>query len=68
MKFSGCHWTPRQNRASGRSSASITPSDAIDVTTKPLISLVWAGFYVMMAGGILAMVRRARDARHAAIA
>ena len=43
-------------------------SFSIDVTTKPLIALVWAGFYVMMLGGVLSMIRRARDARHAAIA
>jgi cytochrome c-type biogenesis protein CcmF len=41
---------------------------SIDVTTKPLISLVWAGFYVMMAGGILALLRRAKDSRRAAVA
>lgn len=38
-------------------------SFTVDVTTKPLISLVWGGFYVMMAGAVLAMVRRSRDAR-----
>ncbi len=41
---------------------------SIDVTTKPLISLVWSGFYVMMLGGVLSMIKRARDARQAAIA
>jgi cytochrome c-type biogenesis protein CcmF len=41
---------------------------SIDVTTKPLISLVWGGFYVMMAGGLLALLRRARDSRQAAVA
>ena len=41
---------------------------SVDVTQKPLISLVWGGFYLMMTGGIVAMVRRARDARQAAIA
>ena len=41
---------------------------SIDVTTKPLISLVWAGFYVMMAGGLVALLRRARDSRSAALA
>jgi cytochrome c-type biogenesis protein CcmF len=41
---------------------------SVDVTTKPLISLVWGGFYVMMAGGLVALVRRARDSRQAAIA
>jgi cytochrome c-type biogenesis protein CcmF len=40
----------------------------VDITNKPLISLVWGGFYLMMAGGIVAMVRRAMDARQAAIA
>jgi cytochrome c-type biogenesis protein CcmF len=43
-------------------------SFSMDVTTKPLISLVWAGFYVMMAGGLLALVRRGKDARKAALA
>jgi hypothetical protein len=41
---------------------------SIDVTTKPLISLVWGGFYVMMAGGLLALLRRGRDARAASMA
>ena len=41
---------------------------SIDVTTKPLIALVWGGFYVMMLGGIVSMLRRARDARQAAVA
>jgi cytochrome c-type biogenesis protein CcmF len=43
-------------------------SFSLDVTTKPLISLVWAGFYVMMAGGLIALARRGRDARQAALA
>ncbi len=42
-------------------------SFSVDVTVKPLISLVWAGFYVMMGGGLLALVRRSRDAHTAAI-
>ena len=41
---------------------------SIDVTTKPLISLVWGGFYVMMAGGLVALLRRAKDSRRAAVA
>ena len=41
---------------------------SVDVTQKPLISLVWYGFYLIMAGGIVAMVRRAKDARRAALA
>jgi hypothetical protein len=41
---------------------------SVDVTTKPLISLVWGGFYVMMAGGLTALFRRARDSRQASVA
>ncbi|MFI5181141.1 MAG: heme lyase CcmF/NrfE family subunit [Thermoanaerobaculia bacterium] len=41
-------------------------SFSVDVTFKPLISLVWAGFYVLMAGGLVALIRRGRDA-HAAV-
>jgi cytochrome c-type biogenesis protein CcmF len=40
---------------------------SVDVTRKPLIALVWGGFYVMMAGGLLAFVKRAREARHATL-
>jgi len=36
---------------------------AIDVTQKPLIQLVWGGLYVVLIGGILALVQRLRDAR-----
>ena len=43
-------------------------SFSADVTTKPLISLVWAGFYVMMGGAVLSFLRRARDSRRASIA
>ena len=32
-----------------------------------LIALVWGGFYVMMAGGFLAFLKRAREARHATL-
>ena len=38
---------------------------SIDVTRKPLIALVWGGFYVMMAGALIAFVKRARQARAA---
>ncbi len=41
---------------------------SIDVTTKPLIGLVWGGFYVMMFGGLLALAKRAKDARQTAMA
>ena len=37
------------------------------MTKKPLINLVWAGFYVMMAGGLLALAKRAREARRAVL-
>ena len=37
---------------------------SVDVTHKPLIALVWGGFYVMMAGGMLAFVKRSREARN----
>jgi cytochrome c-type biogenesis protein CcmF len=43
--------------------AATTESLSIDVTAKPLISLVWGGFYVMMAGAVLALVKRTREAR-----
>jgi cytochrome c biogenesis factor len=36
---------------------------SVDVTQKPLISLVWVGFYVLMAGALLAFVKRSREAR-----
>ena len=42
-------------------------SFSVDVTFKPLISLVWAGFYVMMAGGLVALIRRGRDAHAASL-
>ena len=41
---------------------------SVDVTRKPLIAFVWGGFYVMMAGGLIALLRRARDSRQAALA
>ena len=39
----------------------------MDVTHKPLIALVWGGFYVMMAGGLLAFVKRSKEARRAVL-
>jgi LPXTG-motif cell wall-anchored protein len=39
----------------------------VDVTHKPLIALVWGGFYVMMAGGLLAFVKRSKEARKAVL-
>ena len=35
QKFSGCHCTPRQKRAVGRSTASMTPSGAVATTSRP---------------------------------
>jgi hypothetical protein len=32
-----------------------------------LINLVWGGFYVMMAGGLLALVKRTREAKRAVV-
>jgi cytochrome c-type biogenesis protein CcmF len=49
--------------------ADFTPATAaslsVDVTKKPLIALVWGGFYVMMFGALLAFLKRAREARKA---
>jgi cytochrome c-type biogenesis protein CcmF len=39
---------------------------SVDVTKKPMIALVWGGFYVMMAGALVAFVKRAGQARAAA--
>ncbi len=36
---------------------------SVDVTTKPLIQLVWGGLYVVLLGGILATVQRFREVR-----
>jgi cytochrome c-type biogenesis protein CcmF len=36
---------------------------SLDVTRKPLISLVWGGLYVVLAGGILSTINRLRQAR-----
>ncbi|MEO8431327.1 MAG: cytochrome c biogenesis protein CcsA [Acidobacteriota bacterium] len=47
--------------------AATTESLSVDVTRKPLIALVWGGFYVMMAGALLALRKRAREARRAAV-
>jgi len=35
----------------------------IDVTTRPMISLVWLGTLILVIGGLLGMLRRAREAR-----
>ena len=48
--------------------AATAESLSVDVTRKPLISLVWGGFYVLMAGAILALVKRTREARRAVLA
>jgi cytochrome c-type biogenesis protein CcmF len=38
------------------------PSLAVDVTEKPLIQLVWFGLWVILTGGVLAVVNRLRQA------
>lgn len=48
--------------------AATAESLSVEVTRKPLISLVWGGFYVLMAGAILALVKRTREARKAVLA
>ena len=40
---------------------------SLDVTRKPFISVVWGGFYVLMAGALLALVKRTREARKAVL-
>jgi len=47
--------------------AATVESLSVDVTRKPLIALVWAGFYVLMAGGLLAFVKRTKEARRAVL-
>jgi cytochrome c-type biogenesis protein CcmF len=47
--------------------AATKESLSVQITHKPLISLVWAGFYVLMAGAFLALVKRAREARKAVV-
>jgi cytochrome c-type biogenesis protein CcmF len=47
--------------------AATTESLSVDVTKKPLIVLVWAGFYVMMAGAFLAFLKRTREAHRATV-
>jgi cytochrome c-type biogenesis protein CcmF len=39
------------------------PRLSIDVTRKPLIKLVWYGFYVVLIGGLIATFHRFREAR-----
>jgi cytochrome c-type biogenesis protein CcmF len=47
--------------------AATTESLSVEVTRKPLISLVWGGFYVMMGGGLLAFLKRSGEARRAVL-
>jgi cytochrome c-type biogenesis protein CcmF len=47
----------------GAAAAGRPPRLSVDVTRKPLISLVWYGLYVVLAGGAVAAVHRAREAR-----
>ena len=45
------------------STAAVPARLSLDVTRKPLVSLVWWGMYVIFAGGTLALVARARQLR-----
>jgi cytochrome c biogenesis factor len=47
--------------------AATRESLSVEVTKKPLINLVWGGFYVMMAGGLLALWKRSREASRATV-
>jgi cytochrome c-type biogenesis protein CcmF len=47
--------------------AATVESLSLEVTRKPLIALVWGGFYVMMAGGLLAFIKRSGEARRAVV-
>jgi cytochrome c-type biogenesis protein CcmF len=46
----------------------VPESLSVDVTEKPLIALVWGGFYVMMLGAAIALAKRSSQAREAAVA
>ncbi len=41
----------------------VPPRLSLDVTRKPLVQAVWWGMYVVLAGGILALIARARQLR-----
>jgi cytochrome c-type biogenesis protein CcmF len=47
--------------------AATQESLSVEITRKPLMNLVWGGFYVMMAGGLLALVKRTREAKRAVV-
>jgi cytochrome c-type biogenesis protein CcmF len=47
--------------------AATVESLSVDVTHKPLIALVWGGFYILMAGGLLAFIKRSGEARRAVL-
>ncbi len=61
----------RLNGVSKNPAAEFSPATveslSIEVTRKPLIALVWGGFYVMMAGGLLAFIKRSGEARRAVV-
>jgi cytochrome c-type biogenesis protein CcmF len=37
------------------------PRLSVDISTKPLIQLVWGGFYVLMIGGLFALLNRVKE-------
>ncbi len=45
------------------STPSVPAKLSLDITRKPLIQLVWFGLYVVLAGGLLALVQRVRQVR-----
>jgi|CXWL01.1.fsa_nt_gi cytochrome c-type biogenesis protein CcmF len=49
--------------ATGDTSAAAGPRLSVDISTKPLIQLVWGGFYVLMIGGVLSLIHRMREVR-----
>jgi len=52
---------------SGEYQAATNESLSVDVTNKPLINLVWGGFYVMMAGALVAFLQRSKESRRATV-
>jgi cytochrome c-type biogenesis protein CcmF len=62
------HMTGLSKDPAAEYQAATKESLSIDVTRKPFISVVWGGFYVLMAGALLALIKRTREARKAVLA
>jgi hypothetical protein len=59
-----------ENRDQSKVLLELIPTDPVDiaafeVSTKPLVNILWLGGYMMFLGGILAWRKRARVAAHA---